>query len=74
MKGKAKLVRGKDGKYHAYYRRFFFLPWRPIIAPSKVGDVQLTYSDFEEFARMTCIDSFDEIILTYDKFSGLGKI
>lgn len=70
MKGKAKLVRYGDGKYHVFVRNHFWNRWKPL---KDDNGENIACKNFEEFTRWTRIESFDIITLTFDQFSGLGR-
>ena len=67
MKGKAKLQRECDGLYHVYVKNYFWQRYKPLILNGK----QITFKDFAEFGKITQIEAFDEICITYDKYSGM---
>lgn len=69
MKGKAKLVRESDGKYHVYAKNYFWQRWKPLYY-NDYEKKQIVFSDFNEFGKVTQIECFDTIIIKYDKFSG----
>ena len=71
MKGKANLIRESDDKYHVYVKKYFWQRWKPCTDDST--GKQIVFNDFNEFAEVTAIESFDEITLKFDKFSGLGR-
>lgn len=71
MKGKAKLVRKTDGKYYVYAKNYFWQRWKPLCMCDKK---QISFNTMKEFGEMTKIECFDEVIVQYKKFSGLGRI
>lgn len=70
MKGKAKLVRKEDGNYYAYVKNYFWQKWKPLYDSN---NKQISFKTMREFGKVTRIECFDEIIVKYDKFSGLGR-
>ena len=71
MKGKAKLIRESDGKYHVYVRNYFWQKWKQCYDNS---NKQITFSDIKEFGEVIRIECFDVITLSICKFNGFrGK-
>lgn len=71
MKGTAKLIRQEDGKYHVFTKNYFWQKWKPL---DDIDGNEIVFETFAGFGEITEIESFDEIIIKYDKFSGLkGK-
>ena len=72
MKGKAKIVRKEDGRYYVYTRNYWFQRWKPLTF--KAGrERQISFKDFKEFGEITKIDCFDEITISFDKYSGMER-
>ena len=69
MKGKAKFVR-ENGRYKAFTRNHFWQRWKPLCLDN---GWQIEFDSFKQLSEITRIDCFDEIIIEYNKFSGLGR-
>ena len=71
MKGKAKLVRHKDGKYYIYTKNYFWQRYKPLY--KDFTNEQISFNTMKEFGEVTKIECFDTIIIKYDNFSGYEK-
>ena len=71
MKGKAKLVRHKDGKYYVYTKNHFWQRYKPLY--KDFTNEQISFNSMKEFGEVTKIECFDTIIVKYDKFSGYER-
>ena len=67
MKGKVKLTRENDNKYHVYVKNHFWEKWK--VLNDNTGK-QIIFETFSEFAKITKIECFDKIMLKIDNFSG----